>query len=82
MCTRSKNVETRILANSIFAHLQASLLDEILWREMETRGVASTVRQLASGAQIRINVPQTREALIRAGTHLIRSGQLTNHLEN
>lgn len=66
---------------SFFAHVRATLIDEVLWKEIQKVGLSKIVAYVNDGHQPEIKLAVKSAPLIQAGKALLVSGQLINHLK-
>jgi len=66
---------------SFFAHLRATLIDEVLWKEIQKANLSKIVAYINDGHQPEIKLVVKSDLLIQAGKDLQASGQLINHLK-
>jgi SpoVK/Ycf46/Vps4 family AAA+-type ATPase len=65
---------------AFYAHLRANMLDEDLWREVETTGLDKTVDNLLRGVEPDFSLGIRYDRVFNEGIDLIRSGKLISHL--
>lgn len=68
---------------AFFSHLRSSLVDEILWQEIQNNGGAIAIIKLLSKQKRKIDLQKYIhfERLLQVGKELVKSGQLVNHLQ-
>lgn len=65
---------------AFFSHLRSTLIDNILWKDIQEIGVSKVISYISDGNEPEVCTPVRYDYLIQAGRELLHSGQLINHL--
>lgn len=65
---------------AFYAHLKAALFDRTLWREMQKHGLRQTVWDICQGLEPVMNLSITLGQVACLGEHVLKSGQLVDHI--
>lgn len=72
--------EFRTQPLAFFPHLKATLTDDELWQQIQQRGIHSIISSISNGIEPDLRPSIQYPRLLQAGTNLLQSGQLVNHL--
>lgn len=65
---------------AFFSHLKTTLIDDILWQEIQTISIQQFIKLIRNGKEPEIPSNIQYDSLVKAGNQFLQSGQLINHL--
>ena len=67
---------------AFFSHLRDTLTDDSLWQSIKQVGIENVFRRISNGQYPQLKTQVSYERLLKAGSNLLESGKLVNHLRN